>query len=204
MNKIATKTGDEGTTGLLYGSRVLKSDDRIELVGQLDELSSFIGLAKFELQSFLSSSSFRLDVEICPVAYDILETLKEVQLKFIHLMGEISTEDDKKSRYTKSFPLIELSDLDKLDKIIESFEADSSLIPTDWVLYGHNRISSQLDICSKITRRVERIFWAKSVVGVKIRPVNLKYINRLSDYLYLCARFFEIKVFSENFLTRYE
>jgi cob(I)alamin adenosyltransferase len=193
VKSVATKTGDTGTTSLLYGERVLKSDSRIELVGQIDELSAFLGLAKAELTEYLARNSIYLSVESCPVAYDVIETLKEVQLKFIEIMGEIATEDDKKSRYEKGFGIFDLPDLEKLDRRIHTLETEYDLTPTDWVLYGCNKNAAALDVASKVCRRVERVFWMKSIHGTTIRPVILKYINRLSDYLYLCARFFEKK-----------
>lgn len=192
MNKIATKTGDSGTTGLLYGTRVLKSDHRIEIVGQLDEVSAHLGVIKAELTEFLSKKSIYLSTDSAPIAYDIESALIGAQKTLIDIMGEFVVEPERLERYLKSFPILEQHHLDILEKRVEVLESDKTLVPTDWVLYGHNRISAQLDLASKVCRRAERAIWM-AVLANKIacRGVITSYVNRLSDYLYLCARFFE-------------
>lgn len=192
MNKIATKTGDNGTTGLLYGSRVLKSDPRIEIVGSIDELSAHLGVIKAELTEFLSKKSIYLTIESAPVAYDIETSLIGIQKTFIDVMGEFVVEPEKLERYLKSFPILEQRHLDALDKRVGVLESDKDLIPESWVLYGHNRISAQFDLASKVCRRVERVIWMQTITNKAVcRGLITTYINRLSDYLYLCARFFE-------------
>jgi len=190
--KIATKTGDSGTTSLLYGTRVAKSDYRIEMVGVIDELSSYLGLSKLETREFLSHKSLYLSVEDCPVAYDVAGHLEDIQKLLITIMGEIICESDKVERYVKSFPTLTLKNLEELERRVNVFEEDKSLIPADWVIYGHNRVSTHFDISSKICRRVERVLWTHVLTRrLDNMELTMKYFNRLSDYLYLCARFFE-------------
>ena len=192
--KIATKTGDNGTTSLLYGTRVPKTDQRIDIVGNIDELSAYVGLVKLEISEFLSNRSVYLSVEDCPTAYDSRDFLTEVQKLLILIMGEIVCENNKFDRYAKSFSVLNIENLNNLEKRVELFESDQTLIPSSWVIYGHNRVSVHLDICSKICRRVERALWTYIFIN-KVNNSELisKYINRLSDYLYLSARFFEKK-----------
>jgi len=190
--KIATKTGDSGTTSLLYGTRVAKSDYRIEMVGVIDELSSYLGLSKLETREFLSHKSLYLSVEDCPVAYDVAGYLEDVQKLLITIMGEVVCESDKIERYAKSFPVLTLKNLEELERRVSVFEDDESLVPADWVIYGHNRVSTHFDISSKICRRAERVLWTHVLARrLDNMELTMKYFNRLSDYLYLCARFFE-------------
>jgi cob(I)alamin adenosyltransferase len=190
--KIATKTGDDGTTSLLYGGRVQKSDFRIEIVGVMDELSAHLGLSKLEAFDFLSKKSLYLSAEDCPTAYDIAGYLEDCQRILITIMGEIVCENDRYDRYSKNFPIFDIQKLNELDRRVESLESDPSFVPKDWIVYGHNRISAHLDLSSKVCRRAERTVW-KYVLSERLNNTELitKYLNRLSDYLYLSSRFFE-------------
>jgi cob(I)alamin adenosyltransferase len=192
MKSIATKTGDTGTTGLLYGERVLKSDPRIDLVGQIDELSAYLGLTKIETNRFLSTKSIYLTIESAPIAYDCRDFIEVIQKTLIQLMGEFVVEPDKLERYIKSFPILTETHLKEVDRRIELIESEEGIIPKDWILYGHNPVSAQFDLASKICRKVERNLWSQVLCNkITCRSVITTYLNRLSDYLFLCARFFE-------------
>lgn len=189
---IATKTGDTGTTGLLYGERILKSDPRIDIVGEIDELSAYLGLTKIETNGFLTKKSIYLTIESAPTAYDCRDFLETIQKTLIQLMGEFVVESDKLERYINSFPVLTEAHLKEVEKRIELIESEEGITPKDWILYGHNPVSGQFDLTSKICRRVERNLWTQVLCNkVTCRPVVLTYLNRLSDYLFLCARFFE-------------
>lgn len=189
---IATKTGDTGTTGLLYGERVLKNDPRIDLVGQIDELSAYLGLTKIEVNGFLAKKSVYLPIESAPTAYDCRDFIEIIQKTLIQLMGEFVVEPNKLERYIKSFPILTETHLREVERRVELIESEEGIIPKDWILYGHNPVSAQFDLASKICRRVERNLWAQVLCNkVSCRPVILTYLNRLSDYLFLSARFFE-------------
>lgn len=160
--KIATKTGDTGNTSLLSGERVFKNHPIIEMVGNLDELSAAIGLAKVR----------HLDKSL----------LEKIQKDLIQIMGELSyTGND----YIDKFGGVSSSDLDIIDKEVESLEKMPELEQKDWALYGKTDIGAKLDLASKICRRAERSLCANLELST---PFIIKYINRLSDLLYLLAR----------------
>lgn len=190
MNKITTKTGDSGTTGLLYGSRVQKSDHRILLTGLIDEINSSIGLCRPPLKEAMAKKSVYIDVEYCGMAYGFLDNVKEIQRNLMNFMGEIVTESDKFERFYKSFPHIKESDVKLIESRIEELESIDGIIPKDWVFYGEYETSARFDHAAKIVRKLEVQLWTDIFHSkISIRPEITTYINRISDYLYLIARF---------------
>ena len=133
----------------MNGISVSKADDRIELVGTIDELNSFIGLAKV-----LADASLK-------------ESLAHIQRNLMLIMAGVAEEID---RIENSFPRIK-----------------------DFVLYGGCELSARLDVARAVTRRAERRFRkVEQNYGADAKAVQ--YINRLSDYLYMCARYADYKV----------
>lgn len=177
--KIATKTGDKGKTSLFQGGRVQKSHHLIELVGEIDELSATIGMAKAIMPNKPTTG---------PDFSHYKEASDKIQLTLIELMGEISSIREERSAYIKNFGFLKLSDIEWLDEEVEHLEGLEELEQKDWALYGKTDLGSRLDFASKVCRRVERKFWETNSTEV-FRPVILQYINRLSDYLYLVARY---------------
>jgi ATP:cob(I)alamin adenosyltransferase len=172
---IATKTGDKGTTGTLFGERIRKSDKVIHAVGDIDELNAALGIVKAQLKARTDTWEYK----------DILEGF---QRTLTYYMGELSAGEETKS-YAEKYTSVSLDDVDKLNNMVLDLE---KILPRqkDWVLYGESLIGSYFDFASKVCRRAER-----SVVvlmdDVPIRPELLQYINRLSDLLYLLARQFK-------------
>lgn len=163
--KVATKTGDKGITGLLSGERLPKSDEVFDTLGDLDELSAAIGLAKV-----LSSSK---------------DILSGIQVNLINIMGELAY---YKNDYNEKFGSLHNDNLIILDSHVDLLQNRKELEQTDWVLYGKTELGARLDFASKVCRRAER-----KIVGLKFGHLDsntliIKYINRLSDYLYLLAR----------------
>lgn len=177
--KIATKTGDKGDTSLFRGGRVSKSNSLIMIVGAIDELSATIGMAKaimpIKNKKLPDFSHYHMYLEI-------------IQRNLIYLMGELSCDLKERSNYIKRHSFLQLSDREGLDDEVAFLEEIPELEQNDWVLYGKNDLSSRLDFASKVCRRVERIICFHKR-DQKVRPVILEYINRLSDYLYLLARY---------------
>jgi len=160
--KIYTKTGDGGTTSLMNGVRVSKSDERIELLGTIDELSSHMGLAKVVAAS------------------DQKETLSKIQGELIGLMAGIA--DSKESRYKIKEEQIAFLEKE-IDRIEGSFEREMK-----FVLYGGCELSARLDVARAVARRAERCFRKVSLrYGADANA--LQYVNRLSDFLYISARY---------------
>jgi cob(I)alamin adenosyltransferase len=179
---ISTKTGDNGTTGTLFGKRLDKSHELFSCLGDLDELSAFLGLSKSALQRAddLKQYSYYLDL------------INNVQLSLINLMGELNclTIEDR-DKYISKFSPLQESDLQSLDNEVNFLQGLPELQQKTWVLYGKTDVGACFDVSSKICRRAERSFHVLNSNTEFHRELILKYINRLSDLLYLLARYFD-------------
>ncbi|MBW8362099.1 MAG: cob(I)yrinic acid a,c-diamide adenosyltransferase [Kaistella sp.] len=171
--KIYTKTGDKGETALYGGTRVSKASARVESYGNIDELNSFIGFAK------------------CEIADEkVLSQLKKIQFDLFTVGSESATPVDKltlangKSRLTLMISDIEI---EELENWMDDFEKD--LEPLQFfILPGGGKAATSLHICRTVCRRAERsmVFLNETE---EVRPELIKYLNRLSDYLFVLARY---------------
>jgi cob(I)alamin adenosyltransferase len=181
---IATKTGDNGTTGLLYGLRVSKSDKRIQAVGDIDELNAAIGLIKTPLRKTVMSSHY-------------LHLLESIQRTLTHFMGEVVTEGVKREKYIENFSCVSEHDLRSLETEIERLEKDPCTKQKDWIMYGQSEVGAFCDFASKVCRRAERTFSIAKEEEQTLDPeanyraILSQYINRLSDFLHLLARYYD-------------
>ena len=159
---LYTKTGDGGTTSMLNGTRVKKSDDRIELIGTIDELNSHLGLAKV-----VSSP-------------DLKNKISEIQRDLMTIMTVISDQGKKRFQLQK----------DRVEGLEKEIDKTESLFPRSkgFVLYGGCELSARLDVARAVTRRAERRF-AKLEYLLGTASNEVKYMNRLADYLYILARY---------------
>ncbi len=171
LNKIYTKTGDDGTTGLSDGSRVKKYDLRPSAYGDVDELNSFIGL---------SINCINKDKKYNSLA----KILKKIQNDLFDLGADLSTPIQERPKYE---PLrIKKSQVLNLENLIDKF--NSKLEPLNsFVLPGGSEISSWLHIARTVARRAERSM-SKLSKKNKINKQSLIYINRLSDFLFVVSR----------------
>ena len=161
ITKVTTKTGDKGKTALGDGSRVKKDSLRIHCLGSIDELNSSIGLASVML----------------PVKPII--DLKSVQNDLLNIGAEISMPGSKKKFLNKDRILF-------LEKEIESINKDLQPLE-EFILPGGNDLCSRVHMARSICRRAERDLVSLNSKE-QISPEVLKYINRLSDYLFVVAR----------------
>ncbi len=171
---IVTKTGDNGTTALMYGRRVPKSHPRIEACGAVDELNAALGLARAT-----STHDF------------VRENLLPIQKDLIVLMGELATEIEDLPRYAKDgYALLNAEATAKLEKLIREIEAQNVSFK-GWATPGATLPSAALDsartICRRAERRVCELKEANQLRNLEI-PV---YLNRLADLLWLFARWVE-------------
>jgi cob(I)alamin adenosyltransferase len=161
LSKIYTRTGDDGTTGLADGSRLAKHDPRIEAMGDVDELNSFIGLVLTESPSDT-----------------INELLTRVQHTLFDLGAELSLPDQE---------LVAAEATQELERALD--ELNQELAPLkEFVLPGGCRAAALAHLARGVCRRAERRLFALHAS----RPVNrrsLRYLNRLSDYLFVAARY---------------
>jgi cob(I)alamin adenosyltransferase len=173
---IATKTGDSGTTALMYNHRVSKSNPRVEACGAVDELNAAIGLAR-------ASVSHRF----------VFDHLFTTQKELIALMGELATLPEDFPRYLKDgFPLLTAEMTARLDRIVQEIEAQKVSFK-DWATPGATLSSATLDVARTTCRRAERRVCALHEQGQLQNSEILVYLNRLSDVLWLMARWAEAR-----------
>lgn len=167
--KIYTKSGDKGETSLVYGSRVSKASVRVEAYGTCDEINSYIGLALAQLEERDEYNEVRNQLQI-------------VQTKLFYVGAELSTPEGKKV----GWPLKD-EDVEELEKAIDLF--DAKLPPlTNFILPGGTVVGATLHVARTVARRAER----KAVLVIQqeeLNPAVVKYLNRLSDYLFVAARY---------------
>lgn len=164
---IYTKTGDKGTTSLFDNKRVPKDHIRVESYGTIDELVSFLGLAK----------NFMEDDEI----YGLIQ---EIQNKLFTVAANLATEDKDKIK----FHIVE-DDIKFLEDNIDKY-MNKIGNPTGFIVPGSGIKSGYLHVCRTICRRAERRIITLSTQA-DVDPMVIKYVNRLSDLLYAVARFLE-------------
>lgn len=171
---IATKTGDSGTTGLMYGHRVPKNHPRVEACGTLDELNAALGLARAHATETLVS-----------------ENLFWIQKSLVDVMGEVGVLPPDLARYEKGgFTLIKPEHTAKLDALVKEIEAQNVSFK-HWATPGENKSSAALDVARTVCRRAERRVYDLAAAGELPNAEILIFLNRLSDLLWLFARWTE-------------
>ena len=175
INKIYTRTGDNGSTGLTDGSRVPKHSSRPQAYGSVDELNSSLGLVYFCLNKN----------DPGPLSSEISDLIKEIQNDLFDLGADLSTPISKgKQKYP---PLrIKQSQIDKLEKKIDHYNADLTAL-NSFILPGGSEASSLLHLSRTIARRAERdtsLLSSEEEINMK----SLTYLNRLSDLLFVLCR----------------
>ena len=167
--KIYTKTGDKGTTSLIGGTKVPKSDLRIESYGTVDELNSWIGVVVDHIQDAATK-----------------QTLKEIQDRLFTIGSSLACDPDKE-------PKLKIPDLHEADIVFLEQEIDrmnESLPPMKaFILPGGAPAVSFAHVARCVCRRAERLCVTLQVENQYIEPLVLKYLNRLSDYLFVAARY---------------
>jgi cob(I)alamin adenosyltransferase len=165
--KIYTKTGDEGTTSLLGGTRVPKFHPRIEAYGTIDELNAYLGLLR--------------DHEI-PAHYK--EVLLEIQERLFTVESQIAMDPDV--QLSRPLPEIHTADISLLEKEIDTMNETLPELK-QFILPGGHPIVSYCHIARCVCRRAERNTIRLSQAQ-QVDQVNIMYLNRLSDYLFVLSR----------------
>src|SRR5213075_2232215 len=167
--KIYTKTGDGGKTSLIGGTKVLKSDLRIEAYGTVDELNSYIGLCRDLLDDETSA-----------------KTLKEVEDRLFTIGSSLACDPEKEPKM--KIPDLHETDVEFLEKEIDHM---NDLLPPmkNFILPGGHPTVSHLHIARCICRRAERCCVRLEMEKEEVESIVIKYLNRLSDYLFVLARY---------------
>jgi len=167
--KIYTKTGDKGITSLIGGTKVSKAHLRIEAYGTVDELNSYIGLCK-DLLTDKNSTAI----------------LHEVQDRLFTIGSALACDPEKETKMKipdlkeEDITLLE-KEIDKMDEILPSMKS--------FILPGGHPTVSHLHIARCICRRAERCCVRLEAESSEVEPIITKYLNRLSDYLFVLARY---------------
>ncbi len=167
--KIYTKTGDDGTTGLLYGGRVAKNDLRPTAYGDVDETQAAIGLVRVVSQGEL---------------HDILLSIEGDLWK---VMAELACNPEQTNKLKEADSCVNEEKVTQLEELIDQI-SERFEMPTDFVLPGENETSARLDLARAIARRAER---ASVQIGLGEDSQVIPYLNRLSDLLWSLARWQE-------------
>lgn len=169
ISKVYTKKGDNGNTDLLGGSIARKDSLKVDSYGSIDEASAFIGLARFYSKN-----------------KEINEKLKQIQNKLLVLGGYLAS-DDKGKEMLKD--LILEDDVKYLENFIDEYNQKLSPL-FQFILPGDEKVSAYLHVARTVIRRAER-----KIVSLAdqeyLEPLIQKYINRLSDLMFVLARYFE-------------
>jgi len=177
---ITTKTGDRGESGLANGSRLSKGDIHFDVVGNLDELNSWLGLVVVKTEQLATST---LDTQ------EFVTYLQQVQDTLFYIGAEVAQSPKA---------VLKKSALDQLEKNAAKLQDQ---LADDWhtrfVLPGGTEVGAWLDIARTVCRRAERsmvLLQRQSAVDpiknqLEFNPMLVKYLNRLSDYLYLLRCF---------------
>lgn len=177
-SKVYTRTGDKGTTALVSGNRISKSDHRIDLYGELDELNSRMGFSA----SLLAKHDFK----------NTLEFIYRLQSAIFDLGSNMACEFENREKY--KLPQISSEFVTELEKKID--ELDSELEPLkSFVLPGGSVEAASLHLCRTNARSVERKLVAYSEASHEEAPLNgTIFLNRLSDFFFVLARYVNYKM----------
>jgi len=170
LNKIYTRTGDDGTTGLTSGKRRLKSDLRVDAYGTVDEANACVGMARLHT----ATEHAALDAMLALIQNDLFD-----------LGADLSTPDTGEKLEYEPLRVV-ASQVERLEKDIDRLNANLSPLKS-FVLNGGTPAAAALHLARTVTRRAERLMVALAQVE-KVNADAIRYANRLSDFLFVAAR----------------
>jgi len=173
--RIYTRAGDKGNTGLLSGERIDKADPRVEAYGTVDELSTFLGVAKVYASD------------------RIARYIDGIQQKLFLINAELATnaESLEEDNPLRKLERVTADDVVYLEKIADELSEELPLL-TNFVIPGGTKASAFLHVCRTVCRRAERriVHFANSYL---VNEELIRYINRLSDLLFVMSRYANIE-----------
>jgi len=168
--KIYTKTGDDGTTGLLYGGRVAKNSPAPAAYGDVDECQAVIGVARAHSEP----------------GSELNEILIGIERDLWVLMAELATDATNHHKLADGQSRVTADMVSRLEPLIDDLQGRYE-VPKEFVVPGEERVSAFLDVARTVARRAERSAIEVAVDG----SYTLQYLNRLSDALFVLARWQE-------------
>ncbi|HEX2030179.1 MAG TPA: cob(I)yrinic acid a,c-diamide adenosyltransferase [Actinomycetota bacterium] len=169
MPRIYTRTGDDGTTGLLYGSRISKADPAAEAYGTVDEAVAALGAVRARTRGELGRALLELQRELFVVGADL------------------ATNPDERAKLTEGVSLVTGDMVEALERRIDETVAEHPL-PQEFIVPGADEVSAGLDLARTVVRRAERRTVELRQSGRDVNPDAIRYLNRLSDLLFVLAR----------------
>jgi len=170
LNKIYTRTGDDGTTGLVRGPRRKKHDVRIDAYGTIEEANALIGVARIH-----AADAPDIDADLGRIQNDLFDVGSDLATP-----GSDEGQEYKSLRATKG-------QVTWLENCIDRHNASLSPL-TSFILPGGNALAASLHVARTVVRRAERITTELAEVETDTNPLAMQYLNRLSDLLFVLAR----------------
>ena len=174
LTRIYTRGGDRGDTSLGRGERVAKHDPRVEAYGTVDEANSVIGLARSAIDRTVKNDTHRAHVD---------EMLKRIQNDLFDLGADLCTIDPKAGKEALRIVPVQT---ERLEREIDAMNGELSALKS-FILPGGSEGSAWLHLARTVVRRAERRMTALAVEA-EVNPEAIKYVNRLSDHLFVLAR----------------
>jgi cob(I)alamin adenosyltransferase len=170
MPRIYTRTGDDGTTGLLYGGRIGKDDQVAEAYGTTDEAVAALGTVRALLTDAAAA-----------------EEVLGLQRELFVVGADLATNPEERGRLQPGVSLVTPSMAERLEAVIDT-EVAARPLPTTFIVPGANPVSAALDVARGVVRRAERRVVALERERSDVNPEVRRYLNRLSDLLFVLAR----------------
>ncbi|WP_373355394.1 cob(I)yrinic acid a,c-diamide adenosyltransferase [Pseudoroseicyclus sp. CXY001] len=169
LSKLYTRTGDDGTTALSNGDRVKKHDLRVEAYGTVDETNAALGLARLEAEGDMAAALARIQNDLFDLGADL-------------------SRPDPAADASESYEVLRMTpaQVERLEAEIDAMTAELEPLRS-FILPGGTALAAHLHLARTICRRAERLAMALAE-GAEVTPAALKYLNRLSDWLFAAAR----------------
>lgn len=178
-SKIYTRTGDAGQTRLVGGSQVQKSHPRLESYGTLDELNSHLGLIRCEIEKQFRKTS----TEIGEQLNELDGSLVRIQNELFSVGSRLACEDEK---MRESLPSLHGDSIERLEKAMDRMNEKLPAL-REFILPGGCELAARFHVARTVCRRSERHM--ADLLADRGYAVDFRYVNRLSDYLFMAARF---------------
>ncbi len=180
ITKVYTRTGDKGTTSLVGGVRISKTDVRLEAYGTIDELNAHLGL----LIAMISITGGEQNTAVTPSLSDDREMLIRIQKNLFTVGAHLATDQSQTPLY--DYAKLPEGETELLEKTIDDINA---MLPEKqgFVLPGGSMPAAQCHVCRTVCRRAERCIYTLAEVATVGTDI-VKYVNRLSDYLFILSK----------------